>query len=154
MVSVIASSEICSWVMMLPHRKNMLPHPNTLCSFRTFQCLLVHLNLEFLAKKQHIRMCLVFGFTRLWLEQHRSILCRNHSGSPGTALWSIWYSIWCKNHSCTSATDLWSIWYSTLCTSQSCSSGTYLMINVIDYLLFLKMFFFNNKSHLWRTYHF
>ena len=53
--------------MVLPHRKNMLPHPDTLCSFRAYQCFLVHLNLAFLAKKQHIRMCLVFGFTRLWL---------------------------------------------------------------------------------------
>ena len=54
--------------MVLPHRKNMLPHPDTLCSFRAYQCFLVHLNLAFLTKKQHTRMCLVFGFTRLWLE--------------------------------------------------------------------------------------
>jgi hypothetical protein len=54
--------------MVLPHRKNMLPHTDTLCSFRAYQCFLVHLNLAFLAKKQHTRMCLVFGFTRLWLE--------------------------------------------------------------------------------------
>jgi hypothetical protein len=54
--------------MVLPHRKNMLPHPNTLCSFRAYQCFLVDLNLALLAKKQRIRMFLVFGFTRLWLE--------------------------------------------------------------------------------------
>ena len=54
--------------MVLPHRKNMLPHPNTSCSFRAYQCFLVDLNLALLAKKQHIRMFLVFGFTRLWLE--------------------------------------------------------------------------------------
>ena len=65
--------------MVLPHRKNMSPHPDTLCSFRAKQCLLVHLNLAFLAKKQHIRMCLVFGFTRLWLEPTTYLTRSDHT---------------------------------------------------------------------------
>ena len=46
----------------------MSPHPDTLYSFRANQSLLFHLNIAFLAKKQQIQMCLVFGFTRLWFE--------------------------------------------------------------------------------------
>ena len=66
-------------VMVLPHRKNISPHPDTLCSFRAKQCLLVHLNLAFLAKKQYIRMCLVFGFTRLWLEPTTYLTRTDHT---------------------------------------------------------------------------
>ena len=65
--------------MVLPHRKNMSPHPNTLCSFRAKQCFLVHLNLDFLAKNQHIRMCLVFGFTRLWPEPTTYLTRSDHT---------------------------------------------------------------------------
>ena len=69
-----------SWIaMVLPHRKNMKPHPDTLCSFRAKQCLLVHLNLAFLAKKQHIRMCLVFGFTRVLLEPTTYLTRNDHT---------------------------------------------------------------------------
>jgi hypothetical protein len=65
--------------MVLPHRKNMSPHPDTLCSFRAKQCFLVHLNLDFLAKNQHIRMCLVFGFTRLWPEPTTYLTRSDHT---------------------------------------------------------------------------
>ena len=65
--------------MVLPHRKNMKPHPDTLCSFRAKQCLFVHLNLAFLAKKQHIRICLVFGFSRLWLEPATYLTRSDHT---------------------------------------------------------------------------
>ena len=69
MRSAFFYAKTISWIfMVLPHRKNMSPHPDTLCSFRANQCFLVHLNLPFLAKKQHIRMCLVFCFTRVWFE--------------------------------------------------------------------------------------
>jgi hypothetical protein len=79
--------------MVLPHRKNMSPHPDTLCSFRASQCFLVHFNLAFLAKKQHIRMCLVFGFTPLWLEPTTYLTRSDHTNhyTPDSVYCLIFY---------------------------------------------------------------